>query len=234
MQMDHSEALRLQAAEKYVLGELPAQVRSEYEDHYFECHECAIDLATTASFVEGSRSVFRAEGPARTKVARFTLGIDRTFAWLRPAFAIPILALLILLAGFQNVITIPHLKSAASSAMKVQDGDFISLVGADTRAEGMRLFRIHRDRAAILEIDIPRVNEFASYVCDLQDEAGQSLYRQRVPAHEAKASVHFIVPRGELQPGKYALIISSEGPTDSDAVSRTEISRLSFTIELVP
>ena len=232
--MDHSEALRLQAAEKYVLGELPAQVREEYEDHYFECHECAIDLATTASFVEGSRSVFRAEGPVRIKATRFALATERAFGWMRPAFAIPIFALLVLLVGFQNVITIPHLRSAASSAMKVQDGDFVSLVGADTREEGIRLFRIHRDRAAILEIDIPRVNEFASYVCDLQDEAGRSLYRQRVPAHEARVSVHFIVPRGELQPGKYAVIISSEGPTNSGAVSRTEISRLPFTIELVP
>lgn len=232
--MDHSETLRLQAAEKYVLGELPARVRNEYEDHYFECQECATDVAMTASFVEGSRSVFRAEGPARIKATRFTLAIDRAFAWLRPAFVIPILTLLVLLVGFQNVSTIPHLRSAASSAMKVQDGDFVSLVGADTRAEGIRLFRIHRHRAAILEIDIPRVNEFASYVCDLQDETGRSLYRQRVPAHEARASVHFIVPRGGLQPGKYAVIISSEGPTDSGAVSRTEINRLSFTIELVP
>jgi hypothetical protein len=233
MQMDHSEALRLQAAEKYVLGELPARVRKEYEDHYFECHECAIDLATTASFVEGSRSVFRAEGLARTKAARFT-SIDRAFAWLRPAFAVPILALLVLLVGFQNVITIPHLRSAASSAMKVQDGDLVSLVGADAREEGIRLFRIHRDRAAILEIDIPRLSELASYVCDLQDEAGRSLYRQRVPAYETKASVHFIVPKGTLQPGKYAVVISSEGPTNSGAVSPTEISRLPFTIELVP
>lgn len=197
--MDHSETLRQQAAEKYVLGELPAYMREEYEDHYFECQECALDLAATASFVEGSRSVFRAAGSARIKTTRFTLAIERAFAWLRPAVAVPILAVLVLLVGFQNVITIPHLRSAASNAMKVQDGDFVSLVGADTREGGIRLFRIHRDRAAILEIDIPRVNEFASYVCDLQDEAGRSLYQQRVPAHEARASVHFILPRGELQ-----------------------------------
>jgi hypothetical protein len=193
-----------------------------------------LSVTNAPSFVEGSRPVFRTEGAGRIKPARFALGIDRAFAWLRLAFAIPTLALLVLLVGFQNVITIPHLKSAASSTMKVQDGDFVSLVGADTRAQGMRLFRIHRDRAAILEIDIPRANEFASYVCEVQDEAGQSLYRQRVPAHEAKASVHFIFPSGELQPGNYALIISSEGPTNSGVVSQTEISRLPFTIELVP
>jgi hypothetical protein len=231
--MDHSEALGLQAAEKYVLGELPAQVREAYEEHCFTCHECATDLEATASFVEGCRSVFRAEGPVHTKARRSTLAFG-SFPWLRPAFAIPIFALLVLIVGFQNVVTIPRLKSATSSAMKMQDGDFVSLVGADTREEGGRLFRIRRDRPAILEVDIPRVSEFANYVCELQDESGRSLYQERVSANDAKTSVHFIVPRGELQAGKYAVIILSESPANSGAVSQTEIGRLPFTIELVP
>jgi len=36
VEMDHSEALRQQAAEKYVLGELPPPLRDEFEAHYFE------------------------------------------------------------------------------------------------------------------------------------------------------------------------------------------------------
>ncbi len=38
--MNHSEALQLQAAEKYILGELAPELRDEYEEHYFECEEC--------------------------------------------------------------------------------------------------------------------------------------------------------------------------------------------------
>ena len=57
--MDHNEALRLQAAEKYVLGELSPPLRNEFEAHFFECQECALDLKATAAFVDNARHVWR-------------------------------------------------------------------------------------------------------------------------------------------------------------------------------
>ena len=59
--MDHSEAVRLQAAVKYVLGELPPAQRDEYEEHCFDCAECALDLKAAAVFVDTTREVMRAE-----------------------------------------------------------------------------------------------------------------------------------------------------------------------------
>ena len=47
--MDHNEAVRLQAAEKYVLGEFPADLRDEYEEHFFDCAECAVDVKAIAA-----------------------------------------------------------------------------------------------------------------------------------------------------------------------------------------
>ena len=60
VEMDHNEALRQQAAEKYVLGELPPTLRDEYEEHYFECEECAEDVRAAAEFVDNVRAVLRA------------------------------------------------------------------------------------------------------------------------------------------------------------------------------
>jgi len=57
--MDHNEALRLQAAEKYVLGELPPPLRDEFEEHFFDCQECALDVTATAGFVNNVRNVSR-------------------------------------------------------------------------------------------------------------------------------------------------------------------------------
>jgi len=59
VEMDHNEALRQQAAEKYVLGELPPTLRDEYEEHYFECQECALDVKATTEFVDNVRAVLR-------------------------------------------------------------------------------------------------------------------------------------------------------------------------------
>ena len=58
--MDHNEALRQQAAEKYVLGELSPPLRNEFEAHFFECQECALDVTATAGFVDNVRAVLRA------------------------------------------------------------------------------------------------------------------------------------------------------------------------------
>ncbi len=55
--MDHDEALQLQAAEKYVLGELPPSQRDEFEEHFFECQECALDVKATAGFVDNVRGL---------------------------------------------------------------------------------------------------------------------------------------------------------------------------------
>ena len=57
--MDHNEALQLQAVEKYVLGQLPPSLRDEFEEHFFDCQECALDVTATAAFVDNARHVWR-------------------------------------------------------------------------------------------------------------------------------------------------------------------------------
>ena len=49
--MEHQEAIRLGAVEKYLLGELPTPQRDEFEEHFFDCRECAAELRMTANFL---------------------------------------------------------------------------------------------------------------------------------------------------------------------------------------
>ena len=46
--MDHSGAIQI-GAERYLLGQLDSKVREEYEEHYFNCGECAEDGAELLS-----------------------------------------------------------------------------------------------------------------------------------------------------------------------------------------
>ncbi len=57
--MDHSKAVRMQAAAKYVLGELSQVLREEYEEHFFDCTACAIDVKAATDFLNIAREVLR-------------------------------------------------------------------------------------------------------------------------------------------------------------------------------
>src|SRR5216684_5929858 len=112
-QMDHNQALQLQAAVKYVLGELSQVQRDEYEEHYFDCAECAVDIKALATFADTTREVLRQEranqfagelAPARAGWLR----------WLQPVVAVPAFAALLLIIAYQNTVTIPQAREGAS------------------------------------------------------------------------------------------------------------------------
>jgi hypothetical protein len=53
--MDHRDAIERGVVEKYLLNELSSPERDEFEEHYFDCRECAEDLRATAAFLDGAQ-----------------------------------------------------------------------------------------------------------------------------------------------------------------------------------
>jgi len=49
--MDHTEAVRLMAAERYLLDDLTSELQEGFEEHYFECQECALDVRAGNAFI---------------------------------------------------------------------------------------------------------------------------------------------------------------------------------------
>ncbi len=227
--MEHSDAVRLHAAEKYALGELSSQLRDEYEEHYFGCQACASEVKMTAVFMDGSRTILKAEPETEKPVVEASGWFD----WLQPRFAIPVLATLLLVVGYQNFVTIPQLKTMSSTGSGV-DGDFVSLIGANSRSESLSSIQLHQSKPAILEVDIPTSGEFTGYVCRLQNQEGQSVYEAHISSADVKKSVHLIVPRSKLQSQKYTLAVFGQGASNSAAPAETEVERLAFAVEIIP
>ena len=50
--MDHNEALQQMATERYLLNEMPPELRESFEEHMFDCYECAMDVRAAAAFAE--------------------------------------------------------------------------------------------------------------------------------------------------------------------------------------
>src|SRR5258708_3593288 len=220
--MDHSEALRLQAAEKYVFGELSPALRDDYEEHYFDCQECAADLKAAVAFVDAGRATFRS-GPGEASQGKEDA--ERSwFAWLRPSVMVPAMGVLLAALAYQSFVTIPHLQRAAATPSG--SASFVALIGANSRGEAAKSFAIQQNQPVILEVDIPPSQEFSSYLCQIQDDAGRSVYDGRVSAADAKRSVHLIVPCGALHPRAYTLRVLGQKGAGSEAVSQPEVARL--------
>jgi len=205
--MDHSEAVRLMATERYLLGELSPETREAFEAHFFECQECAMDVRAAAAFVDEAK-VQLAEPAASSTAAPKTTPRQRDwFAWLRPAIAVPVFAALLLMIGYQNFATIPSLRSAASEPrlapwatlhVGTRDGGPMPVV-ADPKA------------GAVILIDVPEAAEYTSFDLALQDPQGKQRWTQTLAASETEngqRSLSLLIPGFGLQQGAYTLTIS--------------------------
>lgn len=233
--MDHNEAVRLQAAEKYLLGELPKAQSDEYEEHYFDCPVCADDLKTTAVFMESSRQVLREQAPEPADRKGFLPQKGGWFVWLRPAFAVPVFAALLLFIGYQNALTIPALRQASSRVSTAEVVKSFSLMSVGSRGEGSSSLGIsvgpHEDFG--LDVDMPG-NSSTGYLCQIQDESGKVRFTLPVSEEAAKRSVHVNIPAGSLQAGKYIFAIFTAQPSGGRMGKGSVAGEKPFTVEIVP
>jgi hypothetical protein len=239
--MTHTEALRLQAAEKYLLNELTKEEREAYEDHYFDCTACTEELKATVAFMDSSRQLFRegafepeqvparklepAPAPAPTK--------GDWFAWLKPAFAVTAFAAVLLLTfiGYQNSVTIPNLKQASAQSASAKVVNSFSFMALGARGENVLDINVGAKEDFALEVDFPPVTSASGYVGQIQDGSGNVKYSLPVSLEQAKSTVHISVPGGSLPSGKYNFVIFAED-SGSQASSLKEIKRLPFTVEI--
>ena len=80
--MDHVEAVKTLAVERYLLEEMTPEERDSFEAHFFSCAECADDAREAAAMREGVRG-----GLAATARATMERGDGARVIPMRPAAA---------------------------------------------------------------------------------------------------------------------------------------------------
>jgi len=221
--MDHELAVKSQACEKYLLGELSPDLRDTYEEHYFSCAECATQLRMAAELVGAGQQIF-AQTPAPA-VARPVHESGGWLRWFRPAIAIPLLATLLLVVGYQNLVLIPQLKE--SRAPRVLP--MFSLISANTRGETVPAFTTQPNQLVGLYVDVPADAAYSTYQIALVDPWGKTTPVRSLSYAEAQKTQVVVVNPGKIS-GKYILVIS--GQTNSQLASPpAELARIQFTID---
>ena len=235
--MDHSQALEQMAAERYLLNELSDEAREAFEEHVFDCHDCAMDIRAAAAFVDEAKVQLPAlaqamPSPPSASSAKVRVKRDRWFAWLRPAFAVPVFATMLLVLGYQNLVTLPALRTAAIEPQLLPSAP---LHGATRGGSGLTVSADRKHGVALpLEISQePGVAPAPSYSFDLLDAQGKLVWTGVIAAPAASDGgdqrITLAIPGAMLQNGGYTVAVSSVGPHGE----RAPIERYVFAVHFI-
>ena len=217
--MTHNEAVQQMAAERYLLDELTPVVRDAFEEHVFDCQECALDLRAAAAFVDE----VKVQLPLHTMPTPMPIPDKerkrQRFSWFSPAFAVPTFAVLLLIIGYQNLAVIPGLRSAATQP-RVMPWDSIHL---GTRGAAPVPVVADRNDGVDLLVDVPQQPSYPTYSCELYDADGKPVWKKAggAPDENANGALSVAIPGQGLKEGAYTLAISGVLPSGQ----ATEIGR---------
>ena len=216
--MNHDDAVQEMATERYLLDELTPELKEAFEEHMFECTECALDVRAGNVFLSEAKvqlpELKANAAPARPEPAKAKKPWWSVFAM--PALAAPAFAALLAVIAFQNFSTIPSLRSAAEEPRIIAP----SSLYADTRGSEPTVVQADRKQGASVLIELPQQPNYSSYEFALNDPQGKRFWTKTVAAPQG-GTLSLTIPGTGLQEGSYTLNLAGVSPQGA----RTELGR---------
>ena len=197
--MTHDEAKKSMAAEAYILDDLETAERNAFEEHFFDCTDCAADVLDAATIADGVRT-------GTTNVVPFPQRYSR---WAAAAAAAAV-AIGLTYNYVPQVATNWRHPSApiGVSAQVASDSQVIELNA--TRAEQIPHVITGSQPVSVVFV-IPVTEPRPPYVCELRDAAGGLVSSKTVVANEEAANpVSMLIPTGKFHSGQYTLGIRGD------------------------
>ncbi len=228
--MDHDEVVRQKLTERYLLHELDGEARDAFEEHYFECSECALDVRAGSEFVESSKIILALPSgtPASARrvpakpVSEGWFG-QGWFGWLRPGHAAAALALLIAVVGYQNLVTLPRLHSMLHQPQTLP----WAAVAVGTWGSSGPAVQAEPGKGFLLFVRIPPDGTYNRYIADLYNPAGGLDCSLTIPATSVQDQWPVVIPGANREAGNYR--ISVRGVTPSGDVK--DLGSAPFTLQ---
>jgi hypothetical protein len=173
--------------ERYLLGELNPDERTQFEHHAFTCDECADAIQNGIVFLDSGRALVKGEKRFRWQ---------HVMTWLPIAAA----AALAIVVGVQNIITIPRLRTTSNEPLMqlapIYNADASRGAAGPSAPAAKRFTQL---------INIPSEPAYPGYRCELRDARGQVRAVLPITALQAKELVPVLL--GPLPAGSYVLVV---------------------------
>lgn len=223
MTMDHSDAIQQMAAERYLLDELTPEEREAFEEHVFDCPECAFDLRAGNVFITEAKSqlpeLLAQSSLAAAHPSKPAAKKSRWSLWLQPAFAVPVFAVLLAVIAYQNVSVIPGLRKDAATPRILHS----TAIHIGTRGSPHTAVTADRTEGVALSFELP--STYSSFLFELHDPSGNQVWTHTVTGSTSDTAndsiVSLVIPADGLREGSYTLVISGV----SQQNPRVEIDR---------
>ena len=228
--MEHAYASEHRLVEQYLLEELSPDVRDEFEQHFFDCRECAAELRMTSEFLQAARTELLrsvAETVSQAMEPRFSL---RNLLQWRPVFAVAAFAACLLVVVYQNAITLPRLRNEVARVDSPAVLPSLSLVGGNSRGGGLPSVNTNGAGWILLQVDIPMQEGAWGYTCALYSPQHDLLWSVPVSAEAAKDTVSLHAPLGDAASGTYSLVVRAGASQGGVAAPAAELASYSFTV----
>jgi hypothetical protein len=228
--MDHTDAINQGAAERYALGEMDSFERDEYEEHFFDCPECADEVKAAAIFLDNARAVVSEEkkgfpGDPLDRPVRNTRSRSmKALFWPMPYGAAAAAGLLLSVAGYQGFVVAPALRHELQGAQALQSAPWYFLSVSRGETPVVTVSGVERKVGLTLSRSSDRLYPF--YRCEVRDASGRAVLSSVIAAPAGRDELQVLVPADRLVPGNYVLVVtgleSTSSPTTASNVSRYE------------
>lgn len=197
--MNHSEAIKTNAAEAYLLGDMADADREAFEEHYVDCSVCSNTVFSGAAMLATGKKVVESEKTFRRVSSR---------SWIPASVASAAATALFVVAGYQSGV-IPQIQSLASAPHieVVTQNKFVR----GTVRSGSKENEVHLDAkqpVAAITIDMSMYPTFPRYVIELRDASGKLLKQLDVSAAQSKNENGVLFLLRLLPAGRHVLVTS--------------------------
>jgi Putative zinc-finger len=228
--MTHEDALQEMAVERYLLGELSGTSLESFEEHLFECSDCAVDVKTGMAFIDAARIELRT--PARAPEPRIEKASKWTSWFASPWVLCPALAACLLILGFQTFVLQPRLKLEVASAQAPAVLNPLILANAGARGDSVPGVIAPEHGSFVISLDVPTTGGFSSYRGSLYAPDGSLQWQTTISPEQARDAVLLSVPTAKVKDGINTFVVQGLSSQGTSSGTLENLARYRFSVKI--